>query len=256
MKAKFFVVLCVSAALTACAGNKSEEVLVNTNQSAQAAYNDAKEILDSGLYSRAIELLKAMESRFPFGPMARQVQLDLIYAYHESGDVKQCLASIDRFIRLNPNHPDLDYVYYMRGLTNQKADENSFQEFFGIDRADRDMASTKQAFDDFKILTSTYPNSKYAADGQARMTFIKEKLARHELLVADYYSRRGAHLAAANRAKYIVEFYRDSPQVAEALQLMVTSYDALGLTKLRDDAKAVLALNFPQAEIPEQAAAN
>ncbi|MCT6700271.1 outer membrane protein assembly factor BamD [Rheinheimera sp. 4Y26] len=252
MKAKFFVVLCVSAALTACAGNKSEEVLVNTNQSAQAAYNDAKEILDSGLYSRAIELLKAMESRFPFGPIARQVQLDLIYAYHASGDVKQCLASIDRFIRLNPNHPDLDYVYYMRGLTNQKADENAFQEFFGIDRADRDMASTKQAFEDFKILTSTYPNSKYAADGQARMVFIKEKMARHEMLVADYYSRRGAHLAAANRAKYIVEFYRDSSKVPEALQLMITSYDALGLTKLRDDAKAVLALNFPQAEMPEQ----
>jgi len=247
MKAKIFVVLCISAALSACAGNKSEEQLVNTNQTAQAAYNDAKDVLDSGLYSRAIQLLKAMESRFPFGPIARQVQLDLIYAYHQSGDAKQCLASIDRFIRLNPNHPDLDYVYYMRGLTNQKSDANSFQEFFGIDRADRDLASTKQAFDDFKILTSTFPNSKYAADAQARMQEIKEKMVRHELLIADYYTRRGAHLAAANRAKYIVEFYRDSPQVAQALQLMVSSYDRLGLTKLRDDAKAVLELNFPQS---------
>ena len=247
MKAKIFVVLCISAALSACAGNKSEEQLVNTNQTAQAAYNDAKDVLDSGLYTRAIELLKAMESRFPFGPVARQVQLDLIYAYHQSGDAKQCLASIDRFIRLNPNHPDLDYVYYMRGLTNQKSDANSFQEFFGIDRADRDLASTKQAFDDFKILTSTFPNSKYAADAQTRMQVIKEKLVRHELLIADYYTRRGAHLAAANRAKYVVEFYRDSPQVAQALQVMVSSYDQLGLTKLRDDAKAVLTLNFPQS---------
>jgi len=247
MKAKIFVVLCISAALSACAGNKPEEQLVNTNQTAQAAYNDAKDVLDSGLYTRAIELLKAMESRFPFGPVARQVQLDLIYAYHQSGDAKQCLASIDRFIRLNPNHPDLDYVYYMRGLTNQKSDANSFQEFFGIDRADRDLASTKQAFDDFKILTSTFPNSKYAADAQARMYDIKEKMVRHELLIADYYTRRGAHLAAANRAKYIVEFHRDSPQVAQALQVMISSYDELGLTKLRDDAKSVLALNFPQS---------
>jgi outer membrane protein assembly factor BamD len=247
MKAKLFVVLCISAALCACAGNKPEEQLVNTNQTAQAAYNDAKDVLDSGLYSRAIEMLKAMESRFPFGPVARQVQLDLIYAYHQAGDSTQCLASIDRFIRLNPNHPDLDYVYYMRGLTNQKADANSFQEFFGVDRADRDLASTKQAFDDFKSLTSTFPNSKYAADGKARMQDINEKLVRHELLVADYYSRRGAHLAAANRAKYIVEFHRDSPKVADALQLMINSYDQLGLTKLRDDAKAVLALNFPQS---------
>lgn len=247
MKAKIFVVLCISAALSACAGNKSEEQLVNTNQTAQAAYNDAKDVLDSGLYSRAIELLKSMESRYPFGPVARQVQLDLIYAYHQSGDSKQCLASIDRFIRLNPNHPDLDYVYFMRGLTNQKTDNNSFQEFFGIDRADRDLASTRQAFDDFKILTTTFPNSKYAADGLARMQDIKEKLVRHELLIADYYSRRGAHLAAANRAKYVVEFHRDSPQVAKALQVMVSSYDQLGLTKLRDDAKAVLDQNFPQS---------
>ena len=109
------------------------------------------------------------------------------------------------------------------------------------------MASTKQAFEDFKILTSTYPNSKYAADGQARMQQIKEKLVRHELLIADYYSRRGAHLAAANRAKYVLEFHRDSPQLPQALQMMITSYDQLGLTKLRDDAQAVLDLNFPQS---------
>lgn len=243
MKAKFLFVLCMSAALSGCAGKPDDEQLVNTNQTAQVAYNEAKTVLDSGLYSRAIELLRAMESRFPFGPIARQVQLDLIYAYHQMGDNKQCLASIDRFIRLNPNHPDLDYVYYMRGLTNQKADENTFQEFFGVDRADRDLASSKQAFDDFKILTSTFPNSRYAADAQARMYQIKDKLVRHELLIADYYSRRGAHLAAANRARYIVEFHRDSQHVPTALQLMIDSYEQLGLTKLRDDAQQILNAN-------------
>lgn len=248
MKVKFFAVLAVAALLSGCAGNKPADELVNTNQTAQQSYNEAKSVLDSGLYSRAIELLKGMESRYPFGPMARQVQLDLIFAYNQSGDIKQSLASIDRFIRLNPNHPDLDYVYYMRGVSNLQSDQNSFQEFFGIDRADRDIASTKQAFDDFKILTSTYPNSKYAAAAKTQMIVIKEKLVRHELLIADYYSRRGAHLAAANRARFVLETYRDSPLVPQALALMVKSYDELGLTKLRDDAKAVLQLNFPNQQ--------
>ncbi len=248
MKVKFFAVLAVATLLAGCAGNKPADELVNTNQTAQQSYNEAKAVLDSGLYGRAIELLKGMESRFPFGPMARQVQLDLIYAYNQSGDIKQALASIDRFIRLNPNHPDLDYVYYMRGISNLQTDANSFQEFFGIDRADRDIANTKQAFDDFKILTSNYPNSKYAAAAKTQMIVIKEKLVRHELLIADYYSRRGAHLAAANRARYVLETYRDSPLVPQALALMVKSYDQLGLTKLRDDAKAVLQLNFPNQQ--------
>jgi len=248
MKAKIIAILCLSAAISGCAAKKEQEELVNTNQTAQQAYNETKIVLDSGLYGRAVELLKRMEGQFPFGPISRQVQLDLIYAYTQSGDIKQALASIDRFIRLNPNHPDLDYVYYMRAVNNIRSDANAFQEFFGIDRADRDLASTKQAFEDLKILTNTFPKSRYAADGKSKMIEIKEKLVRHELLIADYYSRRGAHLAAANRARYIVEFYRDSPLVPQALELMVYSYNELGLTKLRDDTQAVLKLNFPEQQ--------
>lgn len=244
MKLKFFAAVALLTTLVGCASNEAKDDFVNTNQTAQQAYNDAKAILDSGLYSRAIELLKGMESRYPFGPVARQVQLDLIYAYSMSGDAKKALASIDRFIKLNPNHPDLDYVYYMRGLTNLQQDQNSFQEFFGVERADRDLANTRQAFDDFKILVTNYPNSRYATAGKVQLVRIKDKLATHELLIADYYTRRGAHLAAANRARYVVENYRDCPQVKTALEVMVQSYDALGLTKLRDDAKAVLQQNF------------
>lgn len=245
MKLKFILIALCVIALSACAGKPKEEA-INPNQTAQSQYQQAKEVLDAGLYNRAIELLKAVESRYPFGPIARQVQLDLIYAYHQSGNLPQALASIDRFIRLNPNQPDLDYVYYMRGLTNLKADENAFQEFFGIDRADRDLASTRQAFDDFRILLNSYPQSRYADDAKKRMVAIKDKLARHELLVADYYMRRGAFLAAANRGKYVVEFYRDSPLVEQALEIMVESYDRLGLDKLKTDTEQVLLLNFPQ----------
>ncbi|MDX3773297.1 outer membrane protein assembly factor BamD [Chromatiaceae bacterium AAb-1] len=244
MKANFLLITVVALVLTACAG-KPKEPPPASNQTAQALYQQAKEVLDSGLYNRAIELLQAVESRYPFGPLARQVQLDLIYAHYQAGNLQQAIASIDRFIRLNPNHPELDYVYYMRGLSNQKADANSFQEFFGIDRSDRDLASTRQAFDDFKTLISSYPDSKYAPEAKKHMVNIKTMLARHELNVADYYLRRGAYLAAANRGKYIVEYYRDSPLVEQALEVMVESYDKLGLQKLKDDAYQVLKLNFP-----------
>ncbi|WP_333607394.1 outer membrane protein assembly factor BamD [Arsukibacterium sp.] len=244
MKANIILIILCAAVLSACAGKPKEPPQAST-QSAQVMYQQAKDVLDSGLYNRAIELLREVESRHPFGPVARQVQLDLIFAYYQSGNVPQALASIDRFIRLNPNQPDLDYVYYMRGMSNLKTDENTFQEFFGVDRADRDLSSTRQAFEDFKILVTNYPDSKYSDTAKRRMVEIKDTLARHELLVADYYLRRGAYLAAANRGKYVVEYFRDSPLVEQALEVMVESYGQLGLTKLRDDSYQVLKLNFP-----------
>ncbi|MBZ9612108.1 outer membrane protein assembly factor BamD [Rheinheimera maricola] len=245
MKVNFVLISLLALTLTACAG-KPEQPDTSSTQTAQTAYQQAKDVLDKGLYNRAIELLMAVESRYPFGPLARQVQLDLIYAYYQAGDLPKALAGIDRFIRLNPNHPELDYVYYMRGLTNLKADENALHDVLGIDRADRDLASTRQAFDDFKLLVSSFPNSKYSAEAKNRMLSIKDSLARHELLIADYYMRRGAYLAAANRGKYIVEYYRDSALVEQALEVMIESYDKLGLRKLKDDTYQVLKLNYPQ----------
>ncbi|GAA0536684.1 outer membrane protein assembly factor BamD [Rheinheimera aquimaris] len=244
MNSNFILISLLALTLTACAGKPKDDP--STTQTAQSMYQQAKEVLDNGLYNRAIELLGAVESRYPFGPLARQVQLDLIYAHYQAGDVPKALAGIDRFIRLNPNHPELDYVYYMRGLSNLKADENALHEVLGIDRADRDLASTRQAFDDFKTLVSSFPQSKYAPEAKKRMLTIKNTLARYELSVADYYMRRGAYLAAANRGKYIVEFYRDSPHIEKALEIMVESYDKLGLTKLKEDTYQVLMLNFPQ----------
>ncbi len=245
MKANFLLISVLALLLSACAG-KPEQPDVSNTKTAQSLYQEAKAVLDSGLYNRAIELLTAVESRYPFGPLARQIQLDLIYAHYQAGDVQKALAGIDRFIRLNPNHPELDYVYYMRGLSNLKADENALHSLLNIDRSDRDLASTRQAFDDFKKLVNAFPDSKYAAEAKNRMLSIKDTLARHELIIADYYMRRGAYLAAANRGKYIVEYYRDSPLVEQALEVMVQSYDKLGLTKLKDDTYQVLKLNFPQ----------
>lgn len=245
MKANFLLISVLALTLSACA-SKPEQPDVSKTQTAQTLYQEAKTVLDNGLYNRAIELLTVVENRYPFGPLARQVQLDLIYAHYQSGDIDKALTGIDRFIRLNPNHPELDYAYYMRGLSNLKADENALHNMLGIDRADRDLASSRQAFDDFKKLVSAFPDSKYAAEAKNRMLSIKDTLARHELLVADYYMRRGAYLAAANRGKYIVEYYRDSALIEQALEVMVESYDKLGLTKLKEDTYQVLKLNFPQ----------
>ena len=193
-------------------------------------------------------MLSALDSRYPFGPISRQVQLDLIYAYYKSGQSAQSLAHIDRFIRLNPNHPDLDYVYYIRGLVNMSADENLFQEMFGIDRADKDVSFTRDAFNDFKTLLTTFPDSKYGSDARQRMIFLLNKLARHETIVARYYIRRGAYLAAANRGKYVIEYYPESTSIKESLQIMITAYDRLGLDELKNDALRTLRMNFPEAE--------
>lgn len=245
MKAKFLLISLLALTLSACANKPKEPDVANT-ATQQTLYQEAKAVLDNGLYNRAIELLQVIDSRYPFSPLARQVQLDLIYAYYKTGDTDKAIANIDRFIRLNPNHTELDYVYYIRGLSNLKADENAMHSILGIDRSDRDLASTRQAFDDFKLLVSSFPDSKYSAEAKNRMLTIKNTLAQQELLIADYYMRRGAFLAAANRGKYIVEYYRDSAMVEQALELMVKAYGKLGLDKLKQDTQQVLQLNFPK----------
>lgn len=227
--------------LSACSSKPDEEAIERVpNKSPQALYQDAKQALDSGLYARSIELLGAIDSRYPFGPLSKQVQMDLVYAYYQSGNTEQALATIDRFIRLNPNHKDLDYMYYMRGLVNIKADENAFQEYFGVDRADRDPNLTRVAFEDLSNLVKSYPDSKYAPEAKKRLVWLLNKMARYEIKVADYYYEREAYLAAANRAKYVVEHFSQSSYTKQALELMVKSYDKLGLAELKQNAQAVL----------------
>lgn len=230
--------------LTACSSKPEQEEIERVpNKSPQALYLEAKETLDSGLYVRSIELLSAINSRYPFGPLSKQVQMDLIYAYYQSGNIEQSLANIDRFIKLNPNHKDLDYMYYMRGLVNIKADENAFQEYFGIDRADRDPNRTRIAFEDLSTLVKSYPDSKYAPEAKKRLVWLLNKMARYEIKVATYYYEREAYLAAANRSKYVVEHFSQSSYTEQALEIMAKSYDKLGLTELRDNARSVLEFN-------------
>lgn len=245
-KYKSFIKVVVSTAmlstLVACTSSPDELERV-PDRSPQALYKEAKKSLNEGLYSRAITSLSDLESRYPFGPLSRQVQLDLIFAYYKSGQLSQALPNIDRFIKLNPNHPQLDYVHYMRGLVNMETGGNAFQEFFGIDSADKDMVATRDAFNDFKTLITRYPNSKYNDDAKQRMAQLLDKLARHEIIIASYYMRRNAYVAAINRCKYVLEYYQQSSALKPALEILVEAYDKLGLVELKAEAEQVLAAN-------------
>lgn len=232
-------------ALFGCSGTQEKEIEKVPDKSAQALLVDARQALDVGLYQKAIQILSAIDSRYPFGPISHQVQLDLIYAYYKSGDAAQGIALTDRFLRLNPNHANLDYVYYMRALINIATEENLFQDLAGIDRSDRDPTASRDAFNDLKVILESYPQSKYAADARQRMIAIKSRLAKYELAVARYYIKREAFISAANRGKYIVEYFSPIPETEQALEIMVFCYDKLGLNDLKANAKQVLAANYP-----------
>jgi outer membrane protein assembly factor BamD len=243
-KTIFFVLFLT---LVGCSSSDEIEVDKVPDKSAQALFTDAREALDNGLYKKAIQILSAIDSRFPYGPISHQVQLDLIYGYYKSGDSAQGIALAERFLRLNPNHPNVDYVYYMRALINVSTEDNLFQDMAGIDRSDRDPTASRDAFNDLKTILTDFPTSKYAADSRKRMIAIKSRLAKYELSVARFYLKREAYASAANRGRYIVEYYSNSPEVEDALKIMIECYNKMGLSDLESNAKQVLAANYPNS---------
>jgi outer membrane protein assembly factor BamD len=242
------IVITIALSLTACANVEDEQRQLIANQGPTALYKQAKNNMEIGNFSAAAQILSSIDSKFPFGPLSHQVQLDLIYAHYKSGNIDQTLATIDRFIRLNPNHADVEYAIYMRGVVNMEQDANLFQAVFGVDRSDRDPSRSKEAFEDFRRLIEQHPDSKYAPDAKQRMVFIKNRLAKYEIEVARFYMRREAWVAAANRGRYILEYFADTEQVQPALEIMVASYNELGLDQLKSNAVKTLRLNYPQSE--------
>jgi outer membrane protein assembly factor BamD len=242
------ILLALSLGLVGCSSSDNDIEKV-PDKSAQALFVDAREALDNGLYQKAIQTLSAIDSRFPFGPISHQVQLDLIYAYYKSGDSAQGIALSDRFLRLNPDHANLDYVYYMRALINLATEENLFQDMAGIDRSDRDPSAAREAFKDLKTIVTDHSQSKYAADARQRMVSIKSRLAKYELAAAHFYMKREAWASAANRGKYIIEYFSPSDEVEQALEIMIECYQQLGLPELKANAKQVLAANYPNNQL-------
>jgi len=210
-------------------------------------YSEAQEEMRSGGYDRAIELFEKLESRYPFGTYAQQAQMEIAYAYYRQNDQPQALAAVERFIKLHPDHPNVDYMYYLRGLINFNDQKSIFDFISHQDPTERDPKAAREAFDSFKLLTEKFPNSKYAPDSAARMVYLVNTLAQYDVHVANYYYRRGAYLAAANRAQDAIKNYQGAPAVEQALYILMKSYDALDLPKLRDDAERVLKANFPNS---------
>jgi len=206
-------------------------------------YSQAKLSLQSGQWTKSIEKLEALDSRYPFGPYSNQVQLDLIFAYYKHDEYALSLATIDRFLRLHPTHSRADWVLYMRGLNNMAQDSSFMHEMLGTDRSDRDPEPAKSAFDDFKKLLQRYPNSNYANDAQHRMIFLKNRLAKYYLATADFYLRRKAWIAAINRCQKLQQNFPDTEAARKALKIQLSAYKELGLKEAEQRTQALMSLN-------------
>ena len=244
---RFFPVMLFSLSLLAGCSSSSNKPKV-PDEPLDVLYKQVQTKLHNGDYDKAVDILEALDSRYPFGPYANQIQLQLIYAYYKKEDTAQAIANIDRFLRLNPTHKDVDYVYYMRGLANMQEDYNFFHDTFGIDRSDRDPQYARQAFKDFQLVLKNYPDSLYASDARARAVYLKNRLAKFDLAIADFYIRREAWLSAANQAKYLIENYPDTEMTKPALEIMIQAYEKMNLSDLANHAKSMLKTNYPDSE--------
>ena len=239
------LVIATALLLGSCATTEKDET---ANWSAQRLYGEAKDSMASEDWGQAIKYFEKLEARYPYGRYAQQAQLEIAYAYWKDSERASAIAAIDRFIKQYPNHPHVDYAYYLKGLINFNENTGLLAGLSNPDMSERDPKGTREAFAAFKELVTRFPNSRYAEDATARMRYLVNSLALHEVHVASWYMRRGAYVAAANRAQYAVKEYPRTPATEEALYIMVKAYAALGLNELSDDAYRVLRANFPRSK--------
>lgn len=215
--------------------------------SANKLYAEAKDAMSSGEYNKAIKYYEKLEARYPYGRFAQQAQLEIAYAYWKDNERASAIAATDRFIKMHPNHENVDYAYYLKGLVNFNDQGGLLSLLSADDLSDRDPKGAREAFNAFSELVTRFPDSKYTPDGTARMKYLVNALAQHEVFVARYYMKRGAYVAAANRAQHAVKTYPQAPALEEAVFVMVKAYDALGMNELRDAADRVMRTNFPNS---------
>ena len=216
--------------------------------SAERLYQEAHEMLATGNYTRAVKLFETLEGRYPYGRYAQQAILEGAYANYRANETAAAIAACDRFIRTYPNHPNVEYAYYLKGVVNFREDQGLFGYVVEQDLSERDPKMAKESFGAFKELVARFPESKYAADSIERMRYLTNALSSYEVHVADYYYRRGAYVAAVNRAQASLLNFPRTPANEDALILMARSYDKLGLPQLRDDAQRVLKDTFPNGK--------
>ncbi len=244
--------LVLAVALAGC-GIFGKEIDVTEGWSAAKLYDEASSELDSGNYGKAVEYYEKLEARYPFGRYAMQSQLDVAYAHYRADEPEAAIAAADRFIKLYPQNPYVDYAYYLKGLVNYNRSVGFIDRYVPTDASQRDPGSALDAFADFSVLVERFPDSRYAEDARQRMLYLRNNLAKHEVNVARYYMRRGAYVAAANRANYVIERFQRTSAVEGALEVLVDAYTALGKRELAADAKRVLDVNKQAGRfIPDQ----
>jgi outer membrane protein assembly factor BamD len=231
----------LALALGGCRKDRNELETI----SAEELYQRAKESMDSSAWDRAIASYKALQTRYPFGRYTEQSMLDLSYCYFKRGAREEALSTLDRFIRTYPAHPSVDYAYYLKGLVNYEENLGFLERMMPARVRDRDQSAAQDAFLDFSELIRRFPDSRFVPDARQRMVFLRNNLAAYELIVAEYYLRREAYVAAANRARYALEVYPNTPQTPAALVVLHKAYTELDLPELADGSMAVLELNFP-----------
>ena len=238
---KIILGLGLMGGLVACSSLEQDETV---NWSAEKLYQTAKTEMNDGAYGSASKYYTKLLARYPFGRVAQQATLDLAYAYYRDGETEKAQSEIENFIRTYPQHPYIDYAYYMRGVFAYEKDVSIFDRLNPINMAQTDPQPLKQAFNHFDELVRRFPQSEYAEDARFRMLFIKNLLGQHELEIADYYMRKGAYIAAINRAKGVLEQYEQTPSTPYALALMTRAYRELGEQQLSQDSYRVLQMNF------------
>lgn len=231
-------VFIAAGVLSGCGKNRDAQSGV------EELYGRAMKSMDSGNYKNAIGYYENLEARYPFSPQAKQSQLNLIYCYYKNGEPEAATEEAIQFERENPTHPRVDYALYMRGVANFSPQHNRFHRLLNLDLAKRPPVKARESFSAFSRLIQRYPNSLYAEDGRQRMVYLRNRLARHEYYVAEYYFERGAYAAAVNRAKYCVDNFDGSPAVADSLSVMADSYAKLGMQDLAKSTRRVLEENY------------
>ncbi|WP_312376978.1 outer membrane protein assembly factor BamD [Stutzerimonas nitrititolerans] len=242
MQVKHLLLIAIFALTAACSSNET----ISENLGETELYQQAQADLDNKSYTSAITKLKTLESRYPFGRFAEQAQLELIYAYYRNMEPEAARSSAERFIRLHPQHPNVDYAYYLKGLASFDQDRGLLARFLPLDMTKRDPGAARDSFNEFAQLTTRYPNSRYASDAKARMVYLRNLLAANEIHVAHYYLKRQAYVAAANRGRYVVENFQGTPSVGDGLAVMTEAYQRLKLDDLAASSLETLTLNYPE----------
>jgi len=234
--------------LTACSlfGSKPDDESKAKTASAEVMYDNAKKKLNENSFDEAVKLFESLQSHYPYGRYAQQAQLEIAYAYYRQNEPESAIPAADRFIKQYPNDPRVDYAYYLKGLANFNSDIGLFGLTFGQDSTERDPKAARESFDAFKDLVTRFPDSRYAPDSRLRMQYLLDALAKYEIHVAKYYLRRGANIAAVNRAREVLTEFPNTPSTHDALLVLVQGYGALGMQQLRNDAKHVLDMNYPE----------